>query len=123
MESPFLCRFNFRSHLYIRERREKLLGKWVAFVVAVVGHIAAEEMVMEVKRILPKVHPTVMLILRHRLLIRLLGTFQPQSTLNSQGDILEEKATMYVKQLEEYRRVLQKGILPSARNLYIRWYP
>lgn len=36
---------------------------------------------------------------------------------------LEEKATMYVKQLEEYRRVLQKGILPSARNLYIRWYP
>lgn len=36
---------------------------------------------------------------------------------------LKEKATMYVKQLEEYRRVLQKGILPSARNLYIRWYP
>lgn len=92
-ESLVLCRFNFRSHLYIRERREKLLGKWVAFVVAVVGHIAAEEMVMEVKRILPKVHPTVMLILRHRLLIRLLnlGTFQPQSTLNSQGDIWKRR--------------------------------
>lgn len=45
---------------------------------AVVGHVAAGEMVMEVKRILPKVRPTVVLILR--LLIRLLnlGTFQPQ---------------------------------------------
>lgn len=90
-ESLVLYRFNFRIHFYIRERREKLLGKWVAFVVAVVGHIAAEEMVMEVKRILPKVHPTVMLILRHRLLIRLLGTYQPQSTLNPQGDIWKRR--------------------------------
>lgn len=68
-----LYRFNFRGYFYIRERREKLLGKWVVFVVVVVGYIVVEEMVMEVKRIFLKVYFIVMLILRYRFLIRLLN--------------------------------------------------
>lgn len=51
-------------------RNVKLLGKWVVAVL-VVGHIAAGVMVTELKGILLEVHLTVVLILRHGLLIRL----------------------------------------------------
>lgn len=123
-ESLVLCRFNFRSHFYIRERREKLLGKWVAFNCcgSCWSHCRRRdgdggEKDSSKGTSYCYVNPETQT--SNQTIRNISASKYPEPARR----YLEEKATMYVKQLEEYRRVLQKGILPSAWNLYIRWYP